>query len=104
MALGYEKNYSSFPSVNHTPPPGHVEQKERREREGGKTTGRCWEGQRGKGRVLIQSISSLIIPSKRFPVSQDGCRDVAPPEEAPGLAAEGIHVGESLDSILGVVP
>lgn len=38
MALGYEKkkNYYSFPSVNHTPPPGNVEKKgESEKREGG---------------------------------------------------------------------
>ena len=34
-----KKNYYSFPSVNHTPPPGNVEKKGKSEKEGGRETG-----------------------------------------------------------------
>lgn len=46
-----KKNYYSFPSVNHTPPPGNVEKKGKSEkREGGK---REREGHTKKGRVEL---------------------------------------------------
>lgn len=52
-----KKNYYSFPSVNHTPPPGNVEKKGKsEEREGGK---REREGRMKK--VVTQLVSSKII-------------------------------------------
>lgn len=59
MALGYEKkkNYYSFPSVNHTPPPGNVEKKGKSEkREGGR------EGHMKKVELLL----NLFHPRKRI--------------------------------------
>lgn len=64
MALGYEKKiYYSFPSVNHTPPPGNVEKKGKSERGRGETRGR--DTKKGRVEFLVNLFYQRKVKKKK---------------------------------------
>lgn len=62
-----KKMYYSFPSVNHTPPPGNVEKKGKSEKRGGREMRERGMGRdtQRKGRVVTQLVSCVIIEEEK---------------------------------------